>query len=62
MEELTPFEKAAIKADMDVIVEALKKTKFRKAAAAELLGIDRKTLYLKIERYHEVFLSEEKVA
>ena len=62
MEELSPFEKAVIKSDYEIIVDALKKTKFSKVKAAQLLGIDRKTLYNKIERYHETFLSEEKVA
>lgn len=61
MEELSPFEKAVIKADYEIIVDALKKTKFSKVKAAQLLGVDRKTLYRKIERYHETFLPEEKV-
>lgn len=62
METLSPFEKAVIKAEYDIIVEALKKVKFSKTKAAIHLGIDRKTLYNKIERYQEIFQLEEKAA
>ena len=61
MEELSPFEKAVVKAEYEIIVDALKKTKFSKVKAAAHLGIDRKTLYNKIERYQEIY-QEEKVA
>ena len=36
------------------IIQALKKTDWNKAKAARLLGIDRKTIYLKIKRYNIV--------
>jgi two-component system response regulator HydG len=41
----------AIKAEYEHILEALKKTRFSKSRAAKLLGIDRKTLYNKIDAY-----------
>lgn len=62
MEDLTPFQKAVIKAEYEIIVDALKKTKFRKGKAAELLGIDRKSIYLKLKIYHSVFIEEEQAA
>lgn len=51
---LTPLDKAAIKAEYDLIVETLKKTKFNKSKAAELLQIDRKTLYNKLTAYENM--------
>lgn len=50
---LTPLDKAALKAEYDLIVETLKKTKFNKSKAAELLQIDRKTLYNKLTAYEK---------
>jgi DNA-binding NtrC family response regulator len=50
---LTPLEKAAIEAEYSLIVETLKKTKFNKSKAAELLQIDRKTLYNKLDYYEQ---------
>lgn len=54
---LTPLDKAAIEAEYSLIVETLKKTKFNKSKAAELLGIDRKTLYNKITAYDKMIAS-----
>ena len=36
------------------ILEALKKTKFNKSKAAKLLGINRRTLYNKIEMHEKL--------
>jgi two-component system, NtrC family, response regulator HydG len=58
---LTPLSEAALLAEYEIIVEALKKTKFNKRRAAELLQIDRKTLYNRIEEY-EQYLAKHKVA
>lgn len=51
---LTPLDKAAIEAEYDLIVKTLKKTKFNKSKAAELLQIDRKTLYNKLAAYEKL--------
>jgi two-component system response regulator HydG len=51
---LTPLDKAALKAEYDLIVETLKKTKFNKSKAAVLLQIDRKTLYNKLTAYEKL--------
>ena len=58
---LTPLSEAALLAEYEIIVEALKKTKFNKRRAAELLQIDRKTLYNRIEEY-EQYLAKQKAA
>lgn len=50
---MTPLDKAAIIAEYDLIVEALKKTSFHKGDAAKLLGIDRKTLSNKLRLYKQ---------
>lgn len=52
--KISPVKAAKIKAEYDAIVEALKQTNFHKSKAAELLKIDRKTLYSKLKRYREV--------
>jgi two-component system response regulator HydG len=54
---LTPLDKAALEAEYDLIVKTLKKTKFNKSKAAELLQIDRKTLYNKITAYENLMAS-----
>lgn len=54
---LTPLDKAAIEAEYNLIVETLKKTKFNKTKAAEILQIDRKTLYNKLLAYENLITS-----
>ncbi|MFN8285707.1 MAG: sigma-54 dependent transcriptional regulator [Chitinophagales bacterium] len=44
------LKKAAQHAEYEMILEALKKSNFNKSKAAELLGIDRKTLYNKMKQ------------
>jgi two-component system, NtrC family, response regulator HydG len=51
---LTPLDEAAIEAEYNLIVETLKKTRFNKTKAAEILQIDRKTLYNKLETYEQL--------
>jgi two-component system response regulator HydG len=58
---LTPLDKAALEAEYDLIVETLKKTKFNKTKAAELLQIDRKTLYNKITAYEKLIALPEAI-
>ena len=53
------LDQAAIKAEFELITEALKKTGFNKSKAAELLNVDRKTLYNKIKRYQKEILSQQ---
>jgi len=43
---------ASIEAEREAIMEALEKSKFNKSKAAELLNVDRKTLYNKIRQYN----------
>lgn len=55
---MTPLDRAAIVAEYNLIVETLKKTKFNKSKAAEVLQIDRKTLYNKLKIYEDHFLTQ----
>ncbi len=55
---LTPLDKAALEAEYNLILETLKKTRFNKTKAAELLQIDRKTLYNKLDA-HAKFIAPE---
>jgi DNA-binding NtrC family response regulator len=56
---LTPLSEAALIAEYNIIVETLKKTKFNKRKAAELLKIDPKTLYNRIDEYHNMIAIKE---
>lgn len=56
---LTPLSEAALEAEYNIIVETLKKTKFNKRKAAELLQIDRKTLYNRIEEYAQLIAQRD---
>lgn len=56
---LTPLSEAALEAEFNIIVETLKKTKFNKRKAAELLQIDPKTLYNRIDEYYEMLARKE---
>jgi two-component system response regulator HydG len=58
---LTPLSEAALIAEYEIIVETLKKTKFNKRKAAELLQIDRKTLYNRIAEYDQL-MAKKKLA
>lgn len=51
---LTPLSEAALIAEYNIIVETLKKTKFNKRKAAELLQIDPKTLYNRLTEYDQL--------
>ena len=44
------LKKAALQAEYEVILSALAKANFNKTKAAEILGIDRKTLYNKVKQ------------
>lgn len=45
---------AGIDAEYELIIDTLRKVNFNKSKAAKLLQIDRKTLYYKINQYHEL--------
>jgi two-component system response regulator HydG len=49
----TGLKDAAVQAEYNTIMEVLKEVKFNKTKAANLLNIDRKTLYNKIRLYEE---------
>lgn len=57
---LTPLEEAALEAEYNLIVEALKQTNFSKSKAAQLLQIDRKTLYNKLSLYKQTRAGKNK--
>lgn len=56
---LTPLSEAALIAEYEIIAETLKKTKFNKRKAAELLQIDPKTLYNRINEYYRMMAQKE---
>lgn len=49
----TTLKHASIDAEYEMIMQALKKSNFNKSKAAQLLNIDRKTLYNKMKQYQE---------
>lgn len=59
---LTPLEEVVLKAEYRAIRHALKKTYQNKTKAAELLQIDKKTLYNKVRKYHRYIGSKEQQA
>jgi len=56
---LKPLSEAALIAEYNLIVETLSKTGFNKRKAAELLQIDRKTLYNRIDEYKRMIAKKE---
>ena len=48
------LKEAAIQAEYACILETLKKVNFNKSRAAELLKIDRKTLYNKLQKHKDL--------
>lgn len=48
------LKKKVAEMEYNEIVEALKKTRFNKLKAAQLLGFDRRTLYNKINKYEKM--------
>lgn len=56
---LTPLSEAALVAEYEIIVEALKKNKFNKRKAAESLQIDPKTLYNRLNEYYRMMAQKE---
>ncbi len=53
LQPVTDLKDAASQAEYDTIMNVLKQVKFNKTKAAEVLKIDRKTLYNKIRHYEE---------
>lgn len=51
---LTPITKATILAEFEAIVDALIEADFSKKKAAEILQVDRKTLYNKLAKHKEL--------
>lgn len=56
---LTPLSEAALIAEYEIIVEALKKNKFNKRKAAQELKIDPKTLYNRLNEYYRMMAQKE---
>jgi two-component system, NtrC family, response regulator HydG len=53
LQPINDLKDAAAQAEYDTIMNVLKQVKFNKSKAAEVLKIDRKTLYNKIKHYEE---------
>lgn len=51
---LTPISKATIVAEFETILDALIEADFNKKKAAEILQVDRKTLYNKLGKHREL--------
>jgi DNA-binding NtrC family response regulator len=60
--DIKPLSEAALEAEYLIIVEALKKTKFSKRKAAEILQIDRKTLYNRLDEYYKMIAKKQELA
>lgn len=56
---LKPLSEAALTAEYEIIVDALKKARFNKRKAAEILQIDPKTLYNRLGEYYRMIDSKE---
>ena len=56
---LKPLSEAALTAEYEIIVDALKKSRFNKRKAAELLQIDPKTLYNRLAEYYRMIDQKE---
>ena len=52
MDEPNPLKGAAAKSEQELIIQTLEKAKYNKTKAAQLLNIDRKTLYNKMRQYN----------
>lgn len=50
--------KPSLAQEYSIILAALEKVNFNKTKAAQLLGIDRKTLYNKLARYQKEVLNQ----
>jgi two-component system response regulator HydG len=59
MKKLTSLDIAALEAEYNIILQALKETNFNKAEAAKLLNVDRKTIYNKLKRFQESGLNKK---
>lgn len=60
--KLDSLQPSIIEAEYNLIVQALEKTNFNKSKAAKLLGVDRKTVYNKIQRYKAFLAEKQRVA
>lgn len=56
---LKPLSEAALTAEYEIICDALKKARFNKRKAAEILQIDPKTLYNRLGEYYRMMDSKE---
>jgi len=50
--EKTDLKAVASSAEYDMIMQVLQEARFNKSKAAQMLGIDRKTLYNKLKNYN----------
>jgi two-component system response regulator HydG len=54
-----PLSEAALAAEYEIIVDALKLARFNKRKAAEILQIDPKTLYNRLAEYYRMMDSKQ---
>lgn len=52
MESISPLKGVAAKSEQELIMQTLEKARYNKTKAAQLLNIDRKTLYNKMRQYN----------